>query len=171
MGVIATSFGIAAVAAMAVSQFAGSRHPSRAVAVMLLAFWAVANMTPAWVDPVMDTVGFYVALSICFARPQHRWCWVIVGAFTIQLFIHPMFGGNAHSHLRMFALNVLFAVQLLAVSIPGGIIGIRRCRDRWARSDDARPLPDPARCSTTETEPAAKASGALKVAAPPPPGR
>lgn len=144
MGVIATSFGIAAVAAVAVSAMAGRRHPSFRLALMLLAFWMIANIMPSWIDPLMDTAGFYAAFFVCFERLKCRWCFALMMAFAMQLVIHVAFLFDGASYWRMLALNVVFAVQLICVCIPGGIVGLRRLRDRWSGVHHPRTVADPA---------------------------
>lgn len=168
MGVIATSFGVAAVAAVAVSRLSGRRHSSFGMAKMLLLFWCVANIFGAWADPVMDTVGFYVAYFVCVARPKHRWCWGIMGAFAAQLIVHAAFMLDELSYWRMLALNVLCAVQLICVSIPGGIVGAQGLRDlcsRWRHRHPAGALPGAAIHPKQEAPACVAPSGTLKVAA------
>lgn len=166
MGVIALTFGVAAVAAVAVSRLAGRRHASFKMALMLLAFWAIANLMPAWVDPILDVVGFYAAFFVAFERPKCRWCWGILAAFAAQLFVHAAFLLDGDSYWRMVILNALFAVELICVTVPGGIVGLRHLRD--SRSGDhpagagARGALHPQPQTRRPTSPART----LKVAAP-----
>lgn len=166
MGLIATSFGVAAVAAVAVSLLAGRRHSSVLVAAMLLAFWAIANATPAWTDPFVDALGFYVAFFIAYEQPRCRWCFAILAAFSMQLLVHVAFLFDGGSYWRMLALNVIFAAQLVCVCIPGGIVGLRRLRDRWSRLNHPGAVADPARCQEPKTAQRDTAARTLKVAAP-----
>lgn len=166
MGLIASSFGVAAVAAVAVSGLAGRRHTSFRVALLLLAFWATANALPSWADPLMDTVGFYVAFFIAYDRPGCRWCWVLLAAFTAQLIVHVAFLFDGNSYWRMLILNILFAVELICVSVPGGIVGLRRLRDSWSGLHHARAHPRPACRQEQETGSSPAPAGTLKVAAP-----
>lgn len=167
MGPIATSFGFAALIAVAVAGLSGRRHPSFWAALMLLGFWALANVTGSWTDPVADAVGFYVAYAIVFSFPKCRWCWGLLAVFAIQLVTHVVFLIEEDSYWRQLTLNVCFAIQLVLVSVPGGIVGLRRIRDSWARVHHSRPVPDPAFYQGQEEE-KATASRAVEVAPIPP---
>lgn len=128
MGLIAQCFGIAAVSTVAVSLTKGRRHPSFRLSLMLLAFYGIANVTSAWIDPWMDAAGFYAALMFSLHRPRARWVVWIWGAFLLQLVSH-LFFPDPNSALRMAVLNVLFAVELISCAFPGGINALRRLRD------------------------------------------
>ena len=166
MGLIATCFGAAAVAAVAVSLICGPRHPAFRMALLLLAFWWLANKLPPHADPLIDSFGFWTAFFVAFDRPRCRWCWVLLATFGMQLLVHGAFLFDEHSYWRMLALNVLFAVQLLCVSFPGGLVGLRRLRDCWSRIHHSRAVPDPACREEPEATPAAAPAGTLTVAPP-----
>jgi len=116
---VAISFLVAALVVVALSFLTkGRRHPSFRMALMLLGFWGLANMTDPWLDPWVDAAGFYAALLV---RMDHRGRWVeILGlAFFLQLITHMTFFDLPRS--RQIILNVLFAVELFAVALPGMI--------------------------------------------------
>jgi hypothetical protein len=119
MGPIATSFGCAAAAVVAMSLIRGRRHPSFAIALMLLTFWAIANLTPPFVDPWMDSVGYMAAFGVWFGRANQRWAIVVWAAFGAQLVTHMVFMWSPEAVLRYQVLNCLFAVQLMATASPG----------------------------------------------------
>ena len=128
MGVVAISFGIAAALAVALSLRMGRRHPSFAAALMLVAFWGVANLTDPWMDPWMDAVGFYAALMIWLLYGG-RWPVVLGAAFLAQMVVSLTLYNRPVT--RMLLLNVLFAVEIAAVAFPGMLDALepvlRRC--------------------------------------------
>lgn len=116
---VAISFLVAALLVVALSFLTkGRRHPSFRLSLMLLAFWGLANVTDPWIDPWVDAAGFYAALLV---RMDHRSRWVEVlgAAFFLQLITHMTLFDLPRS--RQVTLNVLFAVELLAVALPGMI--------------------------------------------------
>lgn len=135
MGAVATSFGIAAAAVVALTLLGGRRHPAFRMAVILLAFWATANVLPAWFDPWMDACGFYAALLVWM---DHRRAWPVVlgAAFLAQMVIHISL--LPWPWYRQLALNLLFAVELAAVVFPVGVDALhhyfRRVRVPLGRS-------------------------------------
>lgn len=138
MGTVAISFGIAAAAVVALTLLGGRRHPAFRMAVMLLGFWAAANILPAWFDPWMDACGFYAALLVWL---DHRRAWPVVlgAAFLAQMVLHLAL--LAHPWYRQLALNLLFAVELAAVAVPGVVDAIQHhCGRLRSPLDRSRPL-------------------------------
>lgn len=114
---VAISFLVAALLAVALSFLTkGRRHPSFRLALMLLAFWVVANMTDPWIDPWVDAAGFYAALLVRMDR-RERWVEILGAAFFLQLLAHMAFFDLPRT--RQIVLNVLLAVEIFAVLLPG----------------------------------------------------
>lgn len=137
MGPVSIGFGCAAVAVVAVSLTRGHRHPSCFIATMLLAFWAIANVNPPWIDPWMDVGGYMAALGVWFGRANQRWAFVVWLAFGAQLVIHLAFIRNPDTILRYQMLNCLFAVQLMATAFPGVVGGVRSVVGRLGLKSEA----------------------------------
>lgn len=139
MGPISISFGLAALAVVALSLLRGRRHPSFRVAVMLLLFWGVANLTGPWVDPWMDTAG-YLATFVCWFEQKHRrWALILWMSFGAQLVVHLAFIDAPYSYNRVLILNLLFAVQLMAAAFPGTLSGLKLIADQCGRLEANHP--------------------------------
>lgn len=117
-GVIGPAFGVATLAVVTLTYLRmGRGHPAFHLALMLLTFWIIAQLLGPEIDPMIDTLGFYTALSVWFARRGRDWALVLAGLFGLQLITHFFFADSA-SVLRMAVLNVLFAAQLMVVCEP-----------------------------------------------------
>ena len=154
MGPVSSGFLAAALAVVALSLFRGWRHPSFRVALMLLSFWGIANLTEAWVDPWVDALGFVVTFQCWYRRADQRWAIVVWAAFSAQLLTHLVFMSNPDAYSRFLVLNALFAVQLIGAAFPGSMMLLRLFGDtmtgprirrnrgaRLARVDVGRSLP------------------------------
>lgn len=135
MGPIATGFGLAAVAVVALSLCRGWRHPSFRVALMLLVFWAIANLTDPWVDPIMDLAGFYAMFQVWFMRANQRWAIVVWFAFAFQLLSHPVFMFDTSAAVRFWILNLLYAVELMATAFPSAKMLAKRLGRALSKQD------------------------------------
>lgn len=155
MGPISISFGVAAVAVVALSLFRGRRHRSFGVALMLVVFWGLANLTDPWVDPWVDVLGFVITFQCWYRRADQRWAIIVWSAFSAQLLTHVVFMGAPENYFRFMILNTMFAVELTATAFPGSMMLLRHFGDtmtgprirktsgaRLARLDDRRTLPD-----------------------------
>jgi hypothetical protein len=123
MGAVAIGFGIAASAVAVLTFVQGRRRPAFPLALMLLAFWATANLSPPWLDPWVDACGFYAALLVWLDQ-RKPWMIVLGAAFLAQMVLHLAL--LAHPWYRQLALNLLFAVELAAVAAPGLIDALQR---------------------------------------------
>lgn len=138
MGAVAISFGIAASAVAVLTFIQGRRRPAFPLGLMLLIFWGTANIAPPWLDPWMDACGFYAAL---LAWLDHRKPWMIIlgSAFLAQMVLHLAL--LAHPWYRQLALNLLFAVELAAVAVPGLIDALQHHYGRLRSPvDRSRPV-------------------------------
>lgn len=114
---VAISFLVAALLVVALSFLTkGRRHPSFRLALMLLAFWALANISDPWIDPWVDAAGFYAALLVRMDR-RERWVEILGAAFFFQLVAHMALFDLPRT--RQITLNVLLAVEMVAVATPG----------------------------------------------------
>lgn len=139
MGPISISFGLAALAVVALSLLRGRRHPSFRLSVMLLIFWAIANMSGPFMDPWMDSAGYLACFISWFEQKHRRWAFVLWMTFGAQLVVHLAFMDAPYAYTRILILNVLFAVQLMAAAFPGTLSGLKLLAEHCGRLEANHP--------------------------------
>lgn len=124
-----TIFGAAAWAVLALSLTArpAVRDPHvPALAILLLGGWAASNLLTVWAGttgaallyPALDAGALLLVEYLRLRRPT-RWKAVISIALGAQIILHMVFmGGETRPYVYALALNVLFALQLVAVAWP-----------------------------------------------------
>lgn len=153
MGLLAATFGTATVALVVASSILGRRHPAFQMALLLMACWAIANLTDPWVDPWLDAMAFYAVLLTWF-RHKRRWLIAMGAAFFAQLIVHMAF--QEHSPwFRMLTLNILYSVEWLCIftGTAGDLFALKRHRDRRDHSGDYGLRPSAARKTSRRSTP------------------
>lgn len=157
MGPVAIAFGVAATATVALTLVTrGWRHRSFHLALMMLGFWGLANVSEPWMDPIIDAAGFYTALLVWWNQAEdpttvagnavqsggERCIWPLLLAlvFLTQQISHFVLG-SADKFDRQLALNVLFAVALFILWLPCADRPIRSIRRSWASGHRTRRSP------------------------------
>ena len=145
---ITIGFGAACVAALALTAATLKRHGQKDALIMgfvLLALWGISKVLIVMVGywPTASMAPFVNALSvvICMAlwvRKAEAWKLILALLMETRAFLHVYYWtlntpteGQAYSYI--LTLNVLFALELVCVSSPGGRVVASMVGDRLSR--------------------------------------
>lgn len=143
MGAVAISFGVAAAFALAIA-CCGSNRLSKLAGAYLFASWLLSNVIFRSLGVDAAIAGFAymdfaaaAAFIILWLRFSQAWIGVIAAALISQMVFHAVYYADLPSFERQWAgiliNNILYAVQLVAVTTPTLLPIRRRARLRRRR--------------------------------------
>lgn len=160
---ITVGFGVACFAVLVLTLATLRQHNDRAtiwLGGMLLALWFFSKLTIAvfgyWQSVAMGPVINMIAVAVCMVSwyQDHRW-WKLILALLMEAkaLVHAEFWTQidpnyAHAYAHILTLNVIFALELACVAMPGAgvvasMVGNRLSRRRRGHNHGFRPLGAP----------------------------